>query len=653
MLIYTDEDIRLDLLLPAESQIFPKELTAEDRKQILSITRDRADCVDFNGHIILPPDQWIAEYRKQAASADKHRNPQLEPVIRHDVVIPTSGKVQPVDAGIADVIQRLMDRGVVVDGDKSVSGMVTDHPGTRLVHPTDESGLFLSDLKPGEHLYGHRMPVSTVLEFPLDNRRPAFNGPRIAEALTKAALQSGFVVYQTEAGALRIMLPCCMDGTGEQQVNREALGRMPDIPQSDYKRYMAELKKLTRAVIQAHGGMALYTDTMIQDRLSRFGRAVERMFIADRTLGQKQETPDINYSDYLLAGQINDLQQQEQQKLGQLWTQRVSPYIYQQYKESPAKVDGVARLAGYQDYREYMQSRMSRPSDSKRRTAFKQLERQMLHTDSQGMLKLYRINSGISREMDSWLQRQQRQQAQPVMEHHRQCGYPLDKIRDISIVTGGDGKATLCADIGGRMISRPVREDTWVRLLNGACTPFELALDTVGREIGWNGKLNLTVSSDTVRSLDIKQQHGSGRMPLTHDGRVYRVDTATWQHAWLLTRFRQMPESLQKQLLDIHPSRRDVMQLDADELKYRFSSLDKNLLARISQARLTGFDNGKCSLTCTVDGVKRSFTANIHEIELRNLLLPEMDAGVLHRQLLADKLQLNVMGEDRTHTFKR
>lgn len=637
MLIYTDEDIRLDLLNPAESRMFPQELTAEDRRHILMVTRERADRIDWNGHPILSPDRWLEEYRKQAVSAVGYFNPQLVPVIRNEVVIPSSGEVVLVDAGLADVIQKLMDRGVAVDCEKCVSGMVTDHPGARQLYPVDESDLFLSALKPGEHLYGHTMPVSTVLEFPLDNRRQAFNDPRIAEALTKAALQSGLVVSKSDADALRIMLPCCMDGTGEQQVRREA----------------GDLRKDIHEVVQAHGGMALYTDAMIQDRLSRFGRAVERMFIADRTLGQKQEETGINYSNFLLSDQINSLHEQEERKIAQLWLERVPPYFYRPFKESPAKVDKVARMAGFKDYREYVQSQMNHWPDGKRRNTFKKLEQQMLHTDSRGLLMLYRIKVGMAREVDSWLLKQQSLLAQPAMKHHRLCGYPLDKIKDISIVTGKDGKAMLYADLGNRMISKPARKDSWDRLMSGACTPFELALDTIGHEIGWNGKLNFPVSSDTVRSLDLQMKDGGGRMPLTHDGKVYRVNADVWQHAWLLTRFRQLPDSLQQQLLDVHPSRRDVMQLNADELKQRFSSMDRNLRSRINNMHLSGLDKGKLTLACTVDGAKRSIVTTMDELEFRDRLLPDMDIDMLRRQLLADKLQLTVIEETRARTFKR
>ena len=649
MLVYTDEDIRLDLLLPAERQIYPKELTAEDRKQILAITRDRADSVDWDGNIILAPEQWIAEYRKNMGMPTMHQDPQLKPVIRRDVVVPSSGVVESVDAGLADVVQRLLDRGVVVNCGVSSSGMVTDHPGMRLVAPANDSGALLSDLKPGDHLHGHKTFVSTALEFPTNNHKKEYNNPQIAEAIAKAAVESGFVVSTGATGALRISLPCCMDGTDKEQVYKETEDLMADDSLAD----RAALKEKTHEVVNSHGGIAIYTDTMIQDRLARFGRALERKFIADRNLGQKQPVPEVNYDDFLLASQIADIQKQGQQKARRLWIERAAPYIYHNYKEPPEKVDLVARMAGYKDYHEYMQNRMNRQPDNKRMSVFRKLEKKMLHTDEQGMLKLYRINNGISRALNDWVQEQSRRMAEPVMEHHRNCGYPMDKIREISIVTGTDGRTTLFVEARDKRIAKPVSEDTWVRLLNDACTPFELAVETVGRELGWNGKLNFNVTLDTVRMLDLNKLDGNGRMPLTYDGHVYKVNAYTWQHAWMLTRFSQMPESLQKQLLDIHPPKRDVTRLDADELKCRFETMDRKLLTRVSQARLNGLDNGSCALTCTVDGTKLNFTAKMDEIELRDKLLPDMDVGVLHRQLVAAKLGLNVMEEGRSNSMKR
>ena len=56
-IIYTDLDVRPDLLTAEERARFPEILSNEDRRCILALTRTRMDNVDYDGHQILSPEE--------------------------------------------------------------------------------------------------------------------------------------------------------------------------------------------------------------------------------------------------------------------------------------------------------------------------------------------------------------------------------------------------------------------------------------------------------------------------------------------------------------------------------------------------------------------------------------------------------------------
>ena len=106
-LIYTDLDVRPDLLTAEERSRFPAELSNEDRRAILAITRERMDCVDYDGHPMMDAEDWIQAYTRYADGFDvKDYRPEFRMTIYRDVVIPQTGEVVPTQAGIADIIQK-------------------------------------------------------------------------------------------------------------------------------------------------------------------------------------------------------------------------------------------------------------------------------------------------------------------------------------------------------------------------------------------------------------------------------------------------------------------------------------------------------------------------------------------------------------------
>lgn len=632
MLIYTDEDIRLDLLLKAERDLFPERLSQKDRRDILFRTRDRADSVDLDGHIILSADSFMEAYRRHVNSGTStESSPQLRATITRDVVIPSTGVVESVDAGLSDVVQRLLDRGIAVNFGLSCSGMVTDHPGMRWLHDAADSRAH-TRFTPGQHVYGTGSFVATELVFPVRPNRRDSNSPRMADALKAAACESGFLV-DDRGTALHMTLPCCMDGTGLAQLQTETAALSVDGAEPDALYRQAE----------RHGGVALYSDTMLQDRLMRFSRAVERKLIADRSLAPSLSADSAGYADYLTATQLGDIHSGLRYRTRALWTQRMAPYLYDYYREPASRVDEVARMAGYPDYREYMTRRFDRLADSARRSTFQKLERQYLHADEAGKVKLFRISSGISRAADDWLREQSRKVAEPVIAHYRDCGYPVDRLHGVSLVTAADDTAVAYAYVGDRLLSRPVRDCDLDRLNADACTPFEVALTAFAKDLGWASRLNIDVPLDTVRQLDLVARDGSGRMPLTHDGHVYMVSADLWQHAWLLARFQQLPAALQRQLLDIHPPLRSVVGLTLDALSKRFDTLDAKLVERIPRITVTPHPGGLHNFGCLVDGQGQHLTFTAEELKLRGRLLPDVTAEAVYRQAIADRLGLDLM----------
>lgn len=658
-IIYTDVDVRPELLTAEERSRFPAELSNEDRRSILAITRERMDNVDYDGHRMPPPDEWVRILREQLRNGEPlHNRPELREEIKRDVVLPQTGEVKQVDAGIAEIVQRLLDRGVVVDIQNTESGMVTDHPGMRWVHEETTTGEMAS-VRPGSHIFATQERGKTILSFPTGSALKFRNDDLTVNVINEAARNSGLVVVDRQAadplkGSIEVRLPHLMDGLDYYGFMAEAAIHARAATTTGHQEWTEQIARSKNVVAERHGGIALYSDDMILDRLSRFERTVQRKMVNDQVLVQRQK-PAYNYADFLTGDQYQAINAQATERLGQLWKERKVPYQYQYYKNSPERVDEVARMAGYRDYDDYIKNKNNRQDDGKRWAAFQKLERQHLQTDEQGMLKLYRIGNGINKDVARWTKEQQRELAAPVINSYQSYGYPVKDLSAITLMVKNDGTAELYANVQGRTLLRNVSADNFARLLSNACTPFEVALESFAKDLGWRGNLHIPVSQDIVRQLDLENQNGMGQSPLSCEGQVYLVNDSVWRQAVALRRYEQMPGELQKQLLDMYPPVRAIHRLPPEEVQKRVDAVSARINEAISEMKVISAGNGKFAIRCKIDGVDYpSDTFTMKELDFSRKFLPGDNRDRLAKELLAARHTDAVFqSQDRQQSFKR
>lgn len=657
-IIYSDVDVRPDLLTAEERSRFPAELSNEDRRSILAITRGRMDNVDYDGHRMPSPEEWTKLLKEQLQSGEPLQNrPELREEIKRDVVLPQTGEVKQVDAGIADIVQRLLDRGVVVDIQNSKSGMVTDHPGMRWIHQETTQGR-MANVKPGEHIFDTQERGKTILAFPTGAAEKVRNDAPTADVIREAACKSGLVVIEkkesdTLNSAIEVRLPHLMDGSDYYQFMAEAAIHARAAGTEGHQAWVEQIDRSKQVIAERHGGVALYSDDMISDRISRFERTVQRLMVNDQYLSMRQQ-PKVNYADYLTGEQYQTINIQATERLDMLWKERRVPYQYQYYKNTPEEVDEVARMAGFKDFDEYRNLGRNR-MDGNKWMNFQKLERQHLTHDEEGVLKLYRIGNGIQKDVARWTMEQQRNIAVPVIDKYQKYGYPVKDIAAISLITRNDGTAEMLADIKGRPVSRMVSDDCFARLISNASTPFEVALETYKKELGWRGNLHIPVSVETVKQLNLETSQGSGQSPLSCDGLVYLVGDRIWQQAAALTRFERMPEVIQQQVLDMHPPVRSVRMLSPDEVIQRVGVVIDRIDNAVTDMKVISVDDAKFMLRCKIDGADctaDSFT--MKELDFSNKFLPGDSRQILSKELLAARHPDAVFhSQDRQNSFKR
>lgn len=663
-LIYTDLDVRPDLLTAEERSRFPAELSNEDRRAILAITRERMDCVDYDGHPMMDAEDWIQAYTRYADGFDvKDYRPEFRMTIYRDVVLPQTGEVVPTQAGIADIIQRLMDRGLVIDAANSHSAMMTDHPGMRWIHEQG-SGISHIDTAPGTHIYTTLESERPRLVFPTDNNRQDFNDTLAVKAIRESAEKAGLIVtdYKNPAQpqqAIEVRLPYLMDGTDYndflQLAHEHANQQTADGQAADRQAWLAQFKASKQAVADAHGGYALYSDDMILDRFSRFERTLQRAMVSDQMVAVRQQ-PVVHYEDYLTPAQMNDIQSLAEQRYSKLADERRRPYVYQRYSDSPEQVDEVARrarfLGGYTDY--LSQNKPAKPGDN-RWEEFQKLEQKHLHTDRAGILKLFRIENGIRSDVRRWKREQYSQAAEPVMKTYRDAGYPVDKLKEFYLVTNYQDKTEVITSINGKTISRPVDTSTMNRLKLNACTPFEAALESLGKELGWRGRLILPVGEEVFRHLNQENSVVAGQMPVKCGDRIYHVDAQTWDLAHALERFRQMPAVIQQQVLDTPPPVRDITQRTPEVAKEHIDAILQHIELSVTDIIVGKIKDDQVGVRCMVNGQQMP-TVSVSFSELRNQagLLPGVNPSLLAKQQMAACHADAVFpSEERSSTLKR
>lgn len=658
-IIYTDLDVRPDLLTAEERSHFPADLSNEDRRSILAITRERMDNVDYDGYRMLSPDEWVRVFREQIRDGEPLQNrPELREEIKRDVVLPQTGEVKQVDAGLADIVQRLLDRGVVVDTQNTESGMVTDHPGMRWLHEETTTGQ-LASVRPGEHIFATQERGKTILSFPTGSALKFRNDDLTVNVIREAARNSGLVVIDRQVadpmnGSIEVRLPHLMDGLDYYGFMAEAAIHARAAGTTGHQEWAEQIARSKNVVAERHGGIALYSDDMILDRISRFERTVQRMMVNDQVLAQRQK-PVQNYADFLTGEQYQTINAQAAERLEQLWQERRVPYQYQYYKNSPERVDEVAQMAGYRDYDDYIKNKNNRQDDGKRWTTFQKLERQHLQTDEQGMLKLYRIGNGINKDVARWTKEQQRELAAPVINSYQSYGYPVKDLSAITLMVKNDGTAELYADVQGRTLLRKISADNFARLISNACTPFEVALESFAKDLRWRGNLHVPVSQDIVRQLDLENKSGTGQSPLSCDGQVYLVSESVWKQAVALHRYEQMPGEIQKHLLDMHPPVRTIHRLTPEEVMKRVDDVSARINEAISEIKVISAENGKFAFRCKIDGVDYpSDTFTMKDLDFSRKFLPGDNRDRLVKELLAARHTDTVFqSQDRQQSFKR
>lgn len=642
-LIYTDYDVRPDLLTADERSRFPSELTNEDRRAILAITRERIDKVDYDGYPMMKAEDWIQAYSRYIDGFDEqNKRPEFRDTIYRDVVLPQTGEVVPTHAGIAGIIQRLMDRGVVIDAANSRSAMMTDHPGMRWLH--DPIGrVFHIDAAPGTHIYATHETERPRIVFPTDDRAKYRNDSLTIEAIRESAQAAGLIVapYHNPSQpqqAIEVRLPYLMDGTdydafldmADEHAHQQVIaGQVPDRPA-----WIAQFKASKQAIADAHGGYAMYADDMILDRFNRFERTLQRAMVSDRMVAARQQ-PTIHYDDFLTQRQRDHIQKAVDNSLQQYSLERSRPYAYQRYMESPERVDEIARMAGYGSYTDYLNQGRPVTAGDNRWSEFQKLAGQHLHTNQEGMLKLFRIENGIRNEVRRWRDNECNRLAAPVVCAYREAGYPVEALRDFFLVSRNDKKVEVVATLRGKTISKEVSPDTVSRLHLNACTPFEVALESFAKEIGWRGRLILPVSDDTLCYLQLDEKATNGQMPIRHDDRIYLVGEKTWDYAHALERFHRLPPVVQQHILDTPPPVRNIGQRAPEVAVQQIDATQRLIDESITDLRVIGHEDTRVGVRCKVNGQQMQ-TVLIPLSELSGHgLLPGEKASLPAKELMA------------------
>lgn len=657
--VYTDEDVRPDLLTAEERSRFPETLDNVHRRQILDITRMRIDCKDWLGRDILPPQQWLDRWFGSGRQGGDDVAAMLADTVTADVVIPYSGVCHPVDMGMADIVQRLMDRGLVVDVGTSRSGLVADRPNERWINESPSPSL---DGQPGRLIADTPGRVPMKIHFPVDNTLRHYNDAQALDIISRAAADAGldFTVC-TSGGSDRptgeLTLPYLMDGTDRQTCMDEA--RTAALAStggtSSGRAWVDAFRTAKASVAEAHGGYARFTDTMTLDRLSRFERAVQRLVMQQPDFNRRI-TGSIDYADFLTAGQTDGVERSMEQLRQRLYSERLDPHFRSEYRESADRVDEVARMAGYRNFTDCMTLRRRPVSDdeAQRWATFCRFEKQYLTPDHAGRLKVFRIRSGISRSVHEARLDECRRLAADTVARYRLCGYPVDRLTDITLVTRPDGATDAFAYIDGVMSSAPVTKEDMHRLRLQATTPYEVALAGFADRLGYRDGIAFNVSQQTVSALGLDTGAGGGRMPLICGSDIYRVDDATYRRAHALTRFEGLAPWLRQRVLAEHPPVRRADLLDTASLVARLDRLASHLSERITDISLVKAESGRCLVRCRIGGVQQpAVWLTDAEMSVSARLLPGLDAAVREsflKEALATRMQDAVFrgaGENR------
>lgn len=652
--VYTDEDVRPDLLTAEERSRFPETLDNVHRRQILDITRCRIDAKDWLGRDILPPEQWLDRWFGAGRQGGDDVSAMLADTVTSDVVIPYSGVCHPIDMGMADIVQRLMDRGLVVDVETSRSGLVADRPNERWIHESPSPAI---NGQPGQLIADTPGEVPMKIHFPVDNTLRHYNDARALDIISRAAAEAGldFTVRPFGSGD-RLMgeltLPYLMDGTGWRDCMHEARTAAFDATGGSVtgRAWTEAVRTAKASVVEAHGGYARFTDSMTLDRLSRFERSVQRLVLQHPDFNRRI-TGGIDHADFLTAAQMHGVERSMELLRHNLYDERVEPHIRSEYREDADRVDEVARMAGYRNFTDCMTLRRRPVSDdeAQRWATFRQLEQQYLTPDHAGRIKVFRIRSGISQAVHEARQDECRRLAADTVARYRQCGYPVDRLTHVTLVTDAAGATQAFAYIDGVMSSAGVSAEDINRLRLQATTPYEVALTGFADRLGYRGGIAFDVSQQTVSALGLADGAGRGHMPLVCGSDVYHVDEATYHRAHALTRFEGLAPWLRQRVLSEHPPVRRADVLDTTALVGRLDRLASQLTERMTDVSLVKTESGRSLVRCRVGGVQQpAVWLTDAEMSVSSRLLPGLGATVREsflREVLATRMQDAVFRE--------
>jgi len=648
-LVYTDYDVRPDLLTAEERAQYPEVLSNEDRRSILSTTRSRMDNVDYDGHPILEPEAWLSAFARYTQDFKKENFiPALRENITREIVFPQNGEVMQVDAGLADMVQRMMDRGIVIDTKNSTSAMITDHPGTRWMHE-DNTEEMQFKYPAGTHIYANYESERPRIVFPTDNMARYYNDANTIDAIREAARLSGFHVipYENHARpqkALAIELPYLMDGTDYdtylKEVRQHAEANTTARFTTDRKAWLTQINNSKLHVAENHGGVALYSDNMIQDRISKFERTVQRLMVSDRHLSQrKDEDKELHYSNFLTPEQDSHIEKMATQRLQNLYNERALPYAYQRYKDSPDKVDKIAQRAGYTNYIAYVTSKKSMDKQSTQLWSnFQKLEKEFLTQDTEGMLKLFRINNGINRDVNRWAHEERRKLAAPVIQTYRKAGYPVDNLKDITIFTNNEDKASVVAEANGKTVTCKVDESVMNRLRLNVCTPFEATLESAAQLMGWKGRLIIPVSQEAVNYLNLDKMDGTGQCPLKHGDRIYKVNEKVWEQGLAVSRYENMPKNIQKMVLNsVPPAKANLFACSPEDIIGRVDKVRNEIDAAVSNIKVWETTGTDFLIKCSIHGLAKSLDKFSWDEIKASKPMPTDNPSIISKQLLASR----------------
>jgi len=659
-LIYTDYDVRPDLLTAEERAQFPEVLNNDDRRAILAITRSRMDNVDYDGHPILEPEPWLAAFARYT-DGFKEENfiPELRESITREVVLPQTGEVEQVDAGVADMVQRMMDRGIVIDVKNTTSAMITDHPGMRWIYD-DNTGERQNKYPAGTHIYANYESERPRIVFQTDNTARYYNDDNNIEAIREAAKLSGFQVmpYENHARAqkaLAIELPYLMDGTSYDAYLKEAKHHAESNTTArfttDRQAWMTQINHSKKYVAESHGGVALYSDNMIQDRISKFERTVQRLMVSDRHLSQRMnDDNELHYANFLTPEQDIYIEKRAEQLLQNIYNERGLPYAYQRYKDSPDRVDEIAQRAGYINYIAYVTAKKSMDKQSNQLWSnFQKLEKEFLTQDTEGMLKLFRIHNGINRDVNRWAQEERRKLAAPVIQSYRMAGYPVDSLKDITLFTDKNGKASVVAEANGKTLTCKIEESVMNRLAINVCTPFEATLESMAKELGWKGRLIIPVSQEAVTHLDLEKIDGTGQCPLRlkYSDRIYKVNEKAWEQGLAIAQYENMPKNIQKMVLNIAPpAKSNLFAYSPDEIAARVEKVRKEIDAAVTGIRALDIKINEVFVKCNIHGIAMSMEKfSLNELKTHKPM-PTDNPEIITKQLLAARHLDEVFKQD-------